>query len=71
MEEDEWKALYCTANKTKKIPKTPYTIAEAITYLSWLGGPKRSPGDGPPGVKTIWIGLEKFNALLAYREWMS
>jgi len=39
-EEDEWKVLYCTANKTKKIPKKPYTIAEAVTYLSWLGGPK-------------------------------
>ena len=70
-EEDEWKVLYCAANKTKKIPKKPYTIAEAVAYLSWLGGPKRAPSDGPPGVKTIWIGLDKFNTLLAYREWMS
>jgi hypothetical protein len=70
-EEDEWKVLYCAANKTKKIPKKPYTIAEAVTYLSWLGGPKRAPSDGPPGVKTIWIGLDKFNTLLAYKEWMS
>ena len=52
-EEDEWKLLYCTANKTKKIPKKLYTIAEAVTYLSWLGGPKRAPSDGPPGVKTM------------------
>ena len=69
-EEDEWKALYCTANKTKKPPKTPYTIAEAIVYLSWLGGPKRAPSDSPPGVKTIWIGLDKLNTLLAYKQWL-
>ena len=65
-EEEEWKVLYCTANKTKKRPEKPYTIAEAITYLSWLGEPKRAPSDGPPGVKTIWIGLDKLNTLLVY-----
>jgi hypothetical protein len=70
-EEDEWKVLYCTANKTKKPPVKPYTIAEAVTYISWLGGPKRAPSDGPPGVKTIWIGLDKLNTLLTYREWLS
>jgi hypothetical protein len=69
-EEDEWKVLYCTANKTKKPPKKPYTIREAIVYLSWLGGPKRAPSDGPPGVKTIWIGLDKLNTLLTYKEWL-
>jgi len=69
-EEDEWKVLYCAANKTKTSPETPYTIAEAVTYLSWLGGPRRAPSDGPPGVKTIWIGLDKLNTLLAYKEWL-
>jgi len=70
-EEDEWKVLYCTANKTRKPPEKPYMIAEAVTYLSWLGGPKRAPSDGPPGVKTIWIGLEKLNTLLACKEWLA
>jgi len=69
-EEDEWKMLYCTANKTKRLPKKPYTMAEAVMYLSWLGGPKRAPSDGPPGVKTIWIGFNTLNTLLAYRDWM-
>ena len=69
-EEDEWKLLYCVANKTRKSPDKPYTIEEAVTYLSWLGGPKRAPSDGPPGVKTIWIGLDKLNTLLAFKEWM-
>jgi hypothetical protein len=70
-EEDEWKVLYCTANKTRKPPDKPYTIEEAVTYLSWLGGPKRAPSDGPPGVKTIWIGLDKLNTLLTYKEWLT
>ena len=68
LEEAEWKLLYCVANKTKKKPKKPYTIREAIEYLGRLGGPKRAPSNGPPGVKTIWIGLMKLYILLAYRD---
>jgi hypothetical protein len=69
--DDEWKLLYCIANKVKKEPKKPYTIKEAVDYLGWLGGPKRAPSDGPPGVKTIWIGLMKLHILLAYREYLA
>jgi hypothetical protein len=46
----------------------PYTIAEAVKYVGWLGGPKTAPGDGPPGFKTIWRGLQKLYTLLDYRE---
>jgi hypothetical protein len=72
-EEEEWRVLYCAANKTKEAPEVPYTIKEAITYLSWLGGPKRAPSDGPPGLKVIWIGLNKLYTLLACRQllWFS
>jgi hypothetical protein len=38
--EDEWKLLYCVANKSKKEPKKPYTIKKAVDYLEWLGGPE-------------------------------
>jgi len=69
-EEDEWKVLYCAANKTKEAPQNPYSIQEAVTYLGWLGGPKGAPSDGLPGVKTIWIGLDKLNTLLVYKEWL-
>ena len=30
LEDEEWKVLYCIANKTKKNPKSPYTIGETI-----------------------------------------
>jgi hypothetical protein len=68
---DEWKLLYCIANKTKKEPKKPYTMKEAAEYLGWLGGPKRASSDGPPGVKTIWIGLMKLCILPACREYLA
>jgi hypothetical protein len=66
--EGEWKLLYGAANKTKKEPRKAYTIKEAVDYLGRLGGPKRAPGGGPPGVKTIWIGLMKLSILPAYRD---
>jgi hypothetical protein len=42
-------------------------MKEAADYL---GGPKSAPSDGPPGVKTIWIGLMKLYILLVYREYL-
>ncbi|GHU09683.1 hypothetical protein FACS1894151_07940 [Spirochaetia bacterium] len=70
LEKDEWQLLYCVANKTKAVPQKPYSMKDAINYLGWLGGPKRAPSDGPPGVKTIWIGLMKLYILLAYQEYL-
>jgi hypothetical protein len=67
-EEEEWKLLYSAGNRKKEEPEKPYGIGEAVRYLGNLGGPKRAPSDGPPGVKTIWEGLNVLNILLAYRE---
>ena len=57
LDEDEWKILYRVVHKTKFPPDSPYTMAEAVSYLGQLGGYKRSPSDGPPGLQTIWKGL--------------
>jgi hypothetical protein len=70
LETEEWQLLYRIANKTKTVPENPYSMKDAINYLGWLGGPKRAPSDGPPGVKTIWIGLMKLYILLAYQEYL-
>jgi len=67
-EDDEWKALYCFANKTNKPPDKVYNILEAVKYLSWLGGTKTAPSDGPPGLKTIWKGLENFYMIFEYSK---
>jgi hypothetical protein len=74
LEEDEWKLLYCIAYKTKRSPKKPYSMKEASgncvseDFIGQLGGPKRAPSDGLPGVKTIWQGLMKLHVLLSCRE---
>jgi len=57
-DESEWKLLYRMANKTTKSPKKPYTIQQAILYLAMIGNGKRAKSDGPPGVKTVWKGLQ-------------
>jgi len=54
----EWKLLYRMANKTTTSPKKPYTIQQAIYYLAIIGNGKRAKSDGPPGVKTVWKGLQ-------------
>jgi hypothetical protein len=56
-EDDEWKVLYRIIHKTKIPPDKPYSMADAIMYLGELGGYKRAPSDGPPGLKAIWKGL--------------
>ena len=57
LDDDEWKILYRVVHKTKQAPDMPYSMADAIKYLGQLGGYKRSPSDGPPGLKSIWNGL--------------
>jgi hypothetical protein len=52
------------------------SVEEAYEYTGyyiqrWKISPKRAPSDGPPGVKTIWIGLMKLYILLAYREYLA
>jgi hypothetical protein len=61
-------ALILSGNRTKKAPEKAYSVKEAVEYVGWIGGPKRAPSDGPPGVKTIWPGLQKFYTLFEYRD---
>ncbi|MDR1986608.1 MAG: hypothetical protein LBP88_06515 [Treponema sp.] len=42
-EEEEWKMLYCAANRTKKVPDRPYRIKQAVDYVGWLGGQNGLP----------------------------
>ena len=67
-EENEWKILYRAANHKTEDPKEPYTMKEAVDYLGCLGGPKRAPSHGPPGLKTIWLGLNALHILTVFKE---
>ena len=66
---DEWQMLYRIIHKTKKAPKKPYSMADAVRYIGEIGSYKRSPSDGPPGLKAIWSGLFKlFNFMELYER---
>ena len=41
----------------KTVPEQPYSLAKAVEYLGRLGGYKRAPSDGPPGLQSVWRGL--------------
>jgi hypothetical protein len=69
-DEDEWRVLYCTANKTKIPPGEPYTMNDAVKYVAALGGFRGCPSDEPPGLKVIWLGLIKLYTLLSYIEFL-
>ena len=54
---DEWHAAYLL-NK-KKPPADPPTLNQVLRLVAMLGGFLARKGDGEPGVKTIWIGLQR------------
>lgn len=55
--DDEWKGTYILAKQP--IPKTPPTIREVIRRIAMLGGFLGRKSDGEPGVKTLWLGLQR------------
>ena len=68
LDEDEWKLLYCMANKTNIPPKQVPTIKEAVGYLAKIGGFLGRKGDGDRGVKVIWKGLRDMSIVLQYKN---
>ena len=41
------------------MPKTPPRLNEVVRLVAMLGGFLARRGDGEPGVKTIWLGLQR------------
>jgi hypothetical protein len=70
-EDDEWKILHKIVNKTKYAPDEPYSLADAVKYLGTLGGYKRAPSDGPPGLKSVWNGLHELYNVLEYVTYLN
>lgn len=55
---EEWRAAYIVA-KRKKPPATPPSLNQIIRLVAGFGGFLNRKGDGFPGPKTIWIGLQR------------
>jgi hypothetical protein len=56
-EPDEWKAAYILNHR--KVPTKPPRLNEVLRLVAMLGGFLARKGDGEPGVKTIWLGLQR------------
>lgn len=56
-ERDEWRAAFIL--NRKQPPETPPSLNEVVRLVAMLGGFLARKGDGEPGVKTIWLGLQR------------
>jgi Transposase Tn5 dimerisation domain len=56
-ESDAWKAAYIL-NKLK-VPATPPTLNEVVRLVARRGGFLAQKGDAEPGVKTIWLDMQR------------
>ncbi len=64
---DEWQAAYILLKK--KIPKQPPRLNDIIRLVAMLGGFLGRKGDGEPGVKTIWQGLQRIADAVQMLRW--
>lgn len=56
-EADEIRGAYLLAKKAR--PTTPITLNQIIRLIASLGGFLGRKGDGEPGAKTLWIGMQR------------
>jgi Transposase Tn5 dimerisation domain/Transposase DNA-binding len=54
---EEWQALYAVSKK--EVPASPPPLGEVVKLVAALGGWLGRKGDGPPGPKAMWIGLQR------------
>jgi hypothetical protein len=56
---NEWIVLYLLIHNENKKNKRPPTLNEAVKWISKLGGHLGRASDGPPGLKTVWLGYQR------------
>lgn len=70
-EDAEWKALWTYVRQDPIPPATPPTLREAIRMVASLGGFLGRKGDGEPGTKSIWLGLQRLDDLTGMWKYMA
>jgi hypothetical protein len=65
---DEINAAYVLTQKPR--PPKPPTLNDVVRHVAMLGGFLARNGDGEPGVKTIWIGLQRVTDFAAGMRFM-
>ncbi len=63
--DDEWRALYCHRFKKRIPPPEPPDVRSATRWIASLGGFLGRKGDGEPGVKTLWRGIDRLHDIVA------
>lgn len=66
--ETEWKGAFILAKKP--IPKTAPTVRDVVRQIAMLGGFLGRKGDGEPGVKTLWLGMQRLRDFVEGMEHM-
>jgi hypothetical protein len=61
---EESEVIYIYNNKVKLVQKQPLTLSKAVWYIARMGGYPGRNNDGPPGIKTLWKGLQKVHTLM-------
>jgi hypothetical protein len=59
LEEDEWKALYCTTYQTPHVPLDPPALRDAVRWVAQLGGFLGRKSDKEPGITSLWRGFQR------------
>lgn len=60
-EDAEWKALVSFITQSYIPPEKPPKMGEAVRMVAGLGGFLGRKGDGHPGTKTLWLGLQRLD----------
>lgn len=55
----QWQTLYMLIHESNQIPKKPPSLQQAVMWIGKLGGHLGRKSDGPPGLKTVWLGYQQ------------
>lgn len=55
----QWKTLYMLIHNNNQIPKQAPSLQQAVLWIGRIGGHLGRKSDGPPGLKTVWLGYQQ------------
>ena len=56
---EQWAVLYMLIHQHNKTPKQAPSLSDAVKWIGKLGGYLGRKSDGPPGLKTVWMGYQR------------
>jgi len=64
-EDHQWQALWVFIHRSPALPATPPSVRTLMRMIASLGGFLGRKGDGEPGTQTLWLGLQRFDDIVA------